>query len=102
MLTLTDVLTTMQLRRLRTGLSQEEFAAKIGVSRRTISVVERRLSEPSVRLALTIARALDTTVEEIFTEGPAPPDERPEWDLDPYELAQKALDAGGIGIPRGA
>jgi putative transcriptional regulator len=92
----------MQLKRLHTGLSQEEFAAKIGVSRRTISVVERRLSDPSVRLALTIARALDTTVEEIFTEGPAPSDERPASDLDPYELRQQFLDARGVGIARGA
>jgi putative transcriptional regulator len=63
------VLTTLQRKRVRTGLSQEEFAAKVGVSRQTISSVERRLSDPSVRLALQIARALETSVEELFGEA---------------------------------
>jgi putative transcriptional regulator len=63
------VLTTLQLRRIRTGLSQEEFAATVGVSRQTISSVERRLSDPSVRLALVIARALGATVEELFEDA---------------------------------
>jgi DNA-binding XRE family transcriptional regulator len=76
------------------------------VSRQTISSVERRLSDPSVRLALVIARALETTVEEIFGEVPSTPDDRRAGtrsaDLDPTELRQQFLDARGAGIARGA
>jgi putative transcriptional regulator len=96
------MLTALQLKRIRTGLSQEEFAAKIGVSRQTISSVERRLSDPSVRLALVIARALETTVEEIFGETPVTRDNlqarAPSADLDPSELRQQFLDARGVGV----
>jgi DNA-binding XRE family transcriptional regulator len=67
--TLMLVLTSLQLRRLRTGLSQEEFAVAVGVSRQTISSIERRRSDPSVRLALAIARALGSSVEELFGEA---------------------------------
>ncbi|MFZ1878627.1 MAG: helix-turn-helix transcriptional regulator [Gaiellaceae bacterium] len=99
------MLTTLQLKRIMTGLSQEEFAAKIGVSRQTISSVERRLSDPSVRLALVIARALETTVEEIFGEVPLTPNDRSDvlsGALDPTELREQFVDAGGVGVARGA
>ena len=60
------MLNVLQLRRLRRGLSQEELAAELGVSRQTVSAIENRQSVPSVRLALAIARALQATVEELF------------------------------------
>jgi putative transcriptional regulator len=59
-------LNVLQLRRLRRGLSQEELAAELGVSRQTVSSIENRQSIPSVRLALAFASALHTTVEELF------------------------------------
>jgi putative transcriptional regulator len=100
------VLTTLQLKRIRTGLSQEEFAAKIGVSRQTISSVERRLSDPSVRLALLIARALETTVEELFSEAPSTPHDHQARtsgaDLDTTQLREQLVDAWGVGVARGA
>jgi putative transcriptional regulator len=51
------------------GLSQGELAAIVGTSQETISSLERGASRPSVTLALAIARALDTTVEELFAAG---------------------------------
>jgi putative transcriptional regulator len=48
------------------GLSQGELAAIVGTSRETISSLERGTSIPSVTLALAIARALETTVEQLF------------------------------------
>jgi putative transcriptional regulator len=60
------VSSVLQLRRLRSGLSQEEFAAEVGVSRQTISSIENRQSVPSVLLALAIARALEVRVEDLF------------------------------------
>jgi putative transcriptional regulator len=52
--------------RFSAGLTQGELAAIVGTSRETISSLERGASIPSVTLALSIARALDTTVEELF------------------------------------
>ena len=54
------------IRRLRVGLTQAELASAIGVSRQTISAIERREATPSVRVALAIARRLETTVEDLF------------------------------------
>jgi putative transcriptional regulator len=60
------VLNVLQERRLMTGLTQVELAAELGVSRQTISLIENRQTVPSVRLALAIAIALHSTVEELF------------------------------------
>jgi len=70
------VLNALQRKRLSTGLSQDEFAAHVGVSRQTISSIENGRTTPSVRLALTIAAGLEASVEELFgagldTPGPA-------------------------------
>jgi putative transcriptional regulator len=56
----------MRAARFWAGLSQEELAAIVGASRETISSLERSASIPSATLAVAIARALDTTVEELF------------------------------------
>ena len=49
------------------GLTQAQLAQLTGVSRQTIIATERGDSAPSVYLALRIAKALATTVEEIFS-----------------------------------
>lgn len=63
-----------QLREFRAKekLTQEALAAKCGVARKTINVIEAGNYAPSVLLALTISQALHTTVEELFylTEQP--------------------------------
>ncbi|MCD6462137.1 MAG: helix-turn-helix transcriptional regulator [Thermotogae bacterium] len=48
------------------GLTQEELARKVGVSRQTIVNVEQGRYKPSILLALKIARVLDTDVETLF------------------------------------
>lgn len=60
--TTTDVRTA----RTRAGLRQADLATSVGVSRQTIISLERGDYSPSVYLALRIARALDSTVEELF------------------------------------
>jgi putative transcriptional regulator len=47
-------------------LSQQELANKIGVSRQTIIAIERGDYSPSVKLALLLAKTLNTTVEQLF------------------------------------
>jgi putative molybdopterin biosynthesis protein len=55
------------------GFSQYQLARMAGVSRQAISAVEAGLSDPSLRVALALGRALGLTVEELF--GPAMPEQ---------------------------
>ncbi len=48
------------------GLSQEEFAKAIQVSRQTVSSIENGKYNPSLELAFTIADFFDRRIEEIF------------------------------------
>ena len=48
------------------GLTQAELADRAKVSRKTINTVENGVFVPSTVLALTLARALGVTVEELF------------------------------------
>lgn len=47
-------------------LTQQELADRVGVTRKTVSTVERRVFVPSTTLALRLSRALGVPVEEIF------------------------------------
>ena len=53
--------------RARLGVNQQEMGALAGVSRQTISQIERGDYSPSVTLALKIARICHVTVEDIFS-----------------------------------
>ncbi|HEY5319202.1 MAG TPA: helix-turn-helix transcriptional regulator, partial [Solirubrobacteraceae bacterium] len=57
--------------RLQCGLTQAELALRAGVSRQLIAAVEAGHNAPAVDAALGLARALGTTVEELFAE-PSP------------------------------
>lgn len=50
-------------------LSQTELAYKSGVSARHIAFIEHGDRSPSVKTAIKIAKALNSTVEEIFADG---------------------------------
>lgn len=51
------------------GISQRELAQRVGVGKTTISEIERGDRLPNVMTAIRIARALKTTVEEIWGDG---------------------------------
>jgi putative transcriptional regulator len=57
-----------RLKEIRTAreLTQTDLAARVGVSRKTINTVENAVFVPSTILALTLAKVLKTTVEELF------------------------------------
>ncbi|MFC5344157.1 helix-turn-helix transcriptional regulator [Brevundimonas staleyi] len=57
-----------RLKEVRTaaGLTQAELAERAGVSRKTINTVENGVFIPSTLLALSLAKALGTTVEGLF------------------------------------
>jgi len=48
------------------GLSQQELAAELDVSRQTIISIERGRYTPSLPLAIALARFFEKPVEEIF------------------------------------
>ncbi len=48
------------------GLSQESLAQAVGVSRQTINAIETGRYDPSLKLAVHLARYFDSTVEVIF------------------------------------
>lgn len=52
--------------RARLGVNQQEMGKMAGVSRQTISQIERGDYSPSVTLALKLAKLCNVTVEDIF------------------------------------
>ena len=48
------------------GYRQEDLAAALGVTRQTIIAIENNKYNPSLELAMKLARHLGTTVEELF------------------------------------
>ena len=54
-------------RRAALGVNQQEMGRLCGVSRQTISLIERGDYAPSVALALKLARACGVRVEDIFS-----------------------------------
>ena len=54
-----------ELRKLN-GLTQEEFAKELRVSRQTISAIENGKYNPSLDLAFEISIYFDKTIEEVF------------------------------------
>ncbi len=62
----------LRLARQARGYSQQQLARMAGVSRQAVSAVESGLSDPSLRVALALCRALGLTAEELF--GPVLPE----------------------------
>ncbi len=52
--------------RARDGYNQTQLAKKAGVSRQTISLIERNEFTPSIKTAVSIARVFKEPVEHIF------------------------------------
>ena len=49
-------------------LSQQQLADLSGVSRQTISAIEKGDYNPTINLCIAICRALDKTLDELFWE----------------------------------
>ena len=52
--------------RIERGLSQQELAEAMTVSRQTINSIERERYTPSLPLAIALARFFSRSVEEVF------------------------------------
>lgn len=60
--------------RMRLGLSQQELAARAGVTRQAIGAIEAGAFAPSTAVALRLARALGCRVEDLFWLDEDPPE----------------------------
>ncbi len=58
-----------QFRFMNGEITQQQLAKEVGVSRQTIIAIEKGKFNPSVRLALLIAKFFNTRIEEIFLSG---------------------------------
>lgn len=61
------VVNCVQEYRIKKGITQEELAEMVKVSRQTIISIEKGNYTPSVYLALKICEALNKSVEEVFS-----------------------------------
>jgi len=66
----------VELLRKEKGLSQEEFAREVRVSRQTISSIETGKYNPSLELAFIIANYFGKAIEDIFIYGEGNKDEK--------------------------
>ena len=60
---------TLHILRAERRLSQDDLAKLVDVSRQTINAIEREKYDPSLPLALKIAKVFKKKVEEIFFLG---------------------------------
>ena len=60
----------LRLKAARAGLdlSQEDLAKQVGVSRQTISAIEKGDYNPTINLCISICRVLGKTLDELFWE----------------------------------
>lgn len=61
------MITRIREYRAKKNMTQENLAKLVGVRRETIVHLENGRYNPSLKLALDIAKALDATVEDLFS-----------------------------------
>ncbi len=71
----------LKVYRAELGINQAELGQRAGVSRQTISLIERGDYSPSVVLALKLAKIFNTSVEAIFA-----------YEEDDYEREEKSYE----------
>ena len=64
---MTSLQNDLRRRRVQAGLSQQELAGRAEISRQAFAAVESGKATPSTSVALRLARALNTTVENLFS-----------------------------------
>ncbi len=62
-----ELITKLKEYRARTGMKQGDLAELVGVRRETIIRLEKGQYNPSLKLAMDIAKVFGVTVEELFS-----------------------------------
>ncbi|EPR30275.1 helix-turn-helix transcriptional regulator [Geobacillus zalihae] len=56
----------LKVARIQVNLTQQQLAEKVGVTRQTISLIEKGKYNPTLKLCLEICYAVNKTLDEIF------------------------------------
>ncbi|GAF63533.1 putative transcriptional regulator [Bacillus sp. TS-2] len=56
----------MKIARMEKGYTQEQLAQKIGITRQTISLIEKGAYNPSLKLCMEICYELEKTLDQLF------------------------------------
>ena len=59
----------LKLARVEKNLTQQELADLVQVTRQTIGLIEKGDYNPTLKLCIHIAKALDRTLDQLFWEG---------------------------------
>ncbi|MBO4524894.1 helix-turn-helix transcriptional regulator [Ruminococcus sp.] len=62
-----ELRTKLKEYRVKYNMKQDDLASLVGVRRETIIRLEKGLYNPSLKLAMDIAKVFNTTVEDLFT-----------------------------------
>ena len=57
--------------RTKSGMSQDDLAKAVGVSRQTISSIEKGDYNPTINLCINICKVLNKTLDDLFWETEA-------------------------------
>ena len=62
-----DVRNNVKIRRIELGtLTQGDLAKQVGVTRQTMNLIEAQKYNPTIKVCLLIAAALNTTIDKLF------------------------------------
>ncbi|GGL46371.1 helix-turn-helix transcriptional regulator [Sporolactobacillus putidus] len=56
----------VKITRVEAGLTQQQLAEKIGVTRQTISLIEKGKYNPTLKLCLAICYTVNKTLDDVF------------------------------------
>lgn len=59
---------SLKLARVEKNLSQQELADRVHATRQTIGLIENGKYNPTLKLCIRIAKALDRTLDQLFWE----------------------------------
>ena len=59
----------LRVYRTMTNLTQEGLAEKLGITRQTVSAIEKERYDPSLELAFKMAKFFRVSIEELFQYG---------------------------------
>ncbi|MCP3026422.1 helix-turn-helix transcriptional regulator [Halobacillus sp. A5] len=58
----------IKIARVEKSLTQAQLAKKVNVTRQTIGLIEKGEYNPTLRLCISIAKALDKTLDDLYWE----------------------------------
>ena len=57
---------SVKVARVKAGLTQQQLAEAVGITRQTVSLIEKGKYNPSLKLCLQICYTVNTKLDEIF------------------------------------